>query len=94
MRSQSQRSAIPVDGAVAARLTEARSGLPGSLFLGFAFLVLQGAFIGMSSGTDADGGPTEDIRHLISFAVVLIGTGICALRHRQQMLAGARANLV
>ncbi len=48
----------------------------------------------MSSGGDADAGTTEDIRHLISFAVVLIGTGACALRHRQQMLADARANLV
>jgi len=94
MRSESRRSAIPVDDAITGSVTKVRPSLLEGLFLGFTLLILQGAFIGMSSGGDADGAETEDIRHLISFAVVLIGTGACALRHRQQMLAGARANLV
>jgi len=94
MRSESRRSAIPIGEAVPISFTEIRPGLRESLFLGFTLLILQGAFIGMSSGGDADAGATEDIRHLIGFALVLVGTGACALRHRQQMLAGARANLV
>jgi len=94
MRSESLRSAIPIGEPVSIGVKPAKPGLLEALFLGFTFVVLQGAFIGMSSGADVDASATEDIRHLVCFALVLIGTVVCALRHRQQVLAGARANLV
>lgn len=93
MRGDSRRAAIAIDDAAPVGLTEARPGLIEALFLGFTFIILQGAFIGMSSGADVDAASTEDVRHLIGFALVLIGTGVCALRHRHLVLAGARANL-
>lgn len=94
MRSESRHSAIPINEPTTIGVNPAKPGLLEALFLGFTFVILQGAFIGMSAGADVDASATEDIRHLVGFALVLLGTGVCALRHRQQVLAGIRANLV
>ena len=65
------------------------------LFLGFAFIVLQGAFVGMASSDEsaaasADGG---DVRHMLAFALLLAGTAFFARKHWRDMATIAGASL-
>ncbi|MDB5361061.1 MAG: O-antigen polymerase [Rhodospirillales bacterium] len=85
-----------IDQAGFAPVQETVPSRPERLFLGFAFLVLQGAFVGMAGtqeaadASQADGG---DIRHMVAFALVLIGTAIFARKHWRGMTALAGASL-
>ena len=67
------------------------------LFLGFAFLVLQGAFISMAAADDsaaAEAADAGDARHMIAFALLLLGTAVFARKHLRDMAEAAGANLV
>jgi exopolysaccharide production protein ExoQ len=88
-------SAAAVDGPALPAADETVLRWAERLFLGFAFLVLQGAFIGMAStdeaaAASADGG---DIRHMIAFALLLGGTAVFGRRHWRGMAAIAGASL-
>jgi exopolysaccharide production protein ExoQ len=66
------------------------------LFLGFAFLVLQGAFIGMAASSPDQAPPADsgDVRHMIAFALLLLGTVLFAPRHWRAIVRTAQPNLI
>jgi exopolysaccharide production protein ExoQ len=66
------------------------------LFLGLAFLVLQGAFIGMaaSSPDDVVTPDSSDARHLLAFAFLLLGTALFAPKHWRGIVRTAQPNLI
>jgi|HubBroStandDraft_1064217.scaffolds.fasta_scaffold00053_35 exopolysaccharide production protein ExoQ len=66
-------------------------------FLGFAFLVLQGAFIGMAAPEEtgeAVAAEGTDLRHMLAFALLLFGTAIFAPKHWRGIAQIARSNVI
>lgn len=92
MRSQTRPPVRSFDEPIGVDVAAVRRGLGEPLFLGFAFLVLQGA-LGISfGGGEEDGG--SETRHMLGFALVLLGTAIFGARHRRAIVSGALGNLV
>ena len=88
-------NAAAADGPVFAASTgEAAPLWAERLFLGFAFVVLQGAFVDMASTDETASASTDGGgAHMVAFALLLGGTAIFARRHWRGMAAIGGASL-
>jgi O-antigen ligase len=69
---------------------------PEKLFLGFAFLVLQGAFVGLAAsiGTESSASSDgSDIQHMMAFVLLISGTMFFARKSLGEMWRAVGANL-
>jgi len=81
------------DGGTAAT-AGAEQSLAERLFLCFAFLVLQGAFVGLASSAETgDVASGTDLPHMLAFLLLVLGTVFFAHKHLDELFRGVAANV-